>query len=252
MAEPALGDQARWEAWQRSWDQQQERGIGDREERLGVLVSLAGEAGSDSPRVLDLACGCGSVTSRLLLRHPQASVVALDLDPVLLRIARGVLGRDPRVRLVEADLRSEDWVDRLGGATFDIALTATALHWLSPERLVDLYRALVGRIRPGGVFANADHMAPGPGPQLTRLATALDAPPGEAGLSWEDWWAEVGKDPELGQLLPQRQRRFGFGLHPAEFNPPAAWHLAQLVEAGFVEAGEVWRRGNATVVVATR
>ncbi|MGC1407228.1 MAG: SAM-dependent methyltransferase, partial [Candidatus Dormiibacterota bacterium] len=72
-----------WVGWQESWDRQQARALPDREERFSVLLSLIGAvAGDYPPRVLDLACGCGSITSRVLNRFPSASVVAADLDPV--------------------------------------------------------------------------------------------------------------------------------------------------------------------------
>ncbi len=253
MAENAPGaNPGRWREWQRSWDRQQERGIGDREERLGVLTALVGEVGGEQPRVLDLACGCASVTTRLLERLPGARVVALDLDPVLLRIAAGALAGEPRAELVEADLRRSDWAERLPEGNFDAVVTATALHWLSPERLVDVYRSLASLVRPGGVFANSDGIPLGAGGELSRLAGALEAPPLGEGLSWEEWWRAVGEDLELGPLMAERERRFGFGLHPAEFNPEAGWHQEQLLGAGFAQAGIPWRRGNAAVLVAVR
>ena len=39
-----------------------------------------------------------------------------------------------------------------------MSVPATALHWLEPDALAALYRTLAARLRPGGVFVNADHM----------------------------------------------------------------------------------------------
>ena len=104
----------------------------DREQRLAALLDLVEVTAGPAPTVVDLACGTASITRRLLARLPGARAVAVDVDPVLLAIARGSLGGDERVRIVRADLRDPAWVERLGGVEADAVVTSTALHWL-PE-----------------------------------------------------------------------------------------------------------------------
>src|ERR671930_444727 len=81
----------------------------------------------------------------------------LDLDPVTLSLARGAFEGNPRVEVLELDLREPAWTAGLGGP-FDAVLTATALHWFHEKELLGLYQALTTVLRPGGVFANRDHM----------------------------------------------------------------------------------------------
>lgn len=65
---------------------------------------------------LDLACGPGSISQRLLARFPGARAVAVDVDPVKLALGHGTLGTlDGRLRWVDADLASPGWTDALGG-----------------------------------------------------------------------------------------------------------------------------------------
>jgi trans-aconitate methyltransferase len=242
-----------WVGWQESWDQQQARALPDREERFSVLLSLIGATAGDYPlRVLDLACGCASITSRVLQRFPSASVVAADLDPVLLRIAEGVFQGDERVRLAEVDLRREDWAASLPLSEYDAVVSATALHWLAPERLAAVYASAVGLLRIGGLLANADQMPLLETPALDLAAAALSPSPGQAGEEWHEWWQRVERTPRFASLLEERGRRFGGVLHPHEFTPPAAWHIENLTSSGFSEAGVVWRRGGAAVVAALR
>src|SRR5690606_34457847 len=111
----------------------------DREARFTAMLDVVEVVCGPAPRVLDLACGTGSITLRLLERFPKATSVALDLDPALLRIARGTFDGDDRVRVVAADLDDPGWTERLGEEPFDAVLTATALHWLSGERVRTLY-----------------------------------------------------------------------------------------------------------------
>src|SRR5262249_37083371 len=120
---------------------------------------------------LDLGCGPGSMSQRLLARFPNAQAIAVDLDPVLLAVGRGALGSvDGRLRWVAADLTSPDWLDALGTAHLDTVVSSTALHWIEPGPLVRLYGDLASLLEPGGLFLNGDHLAFGPAlPTFDRL-----------------------------------------------------------------------------------
>jgi SAM-dependent methyltransferase len=245
--------------WQRSWDRQQEGYMPDREARLGALVDIVEAMGGPAPLVLDLACGTGSITARLLDRLPGARTVAVDIDPALLAIAEATLGDDDRVRFARADLTDPAWTGALPeppGAV-DVVVTATALHWLAPAALRRLYADLWWLVRPGGAVANCDRMPP---PDLPRLAAATDdlaarrraAVMADGRPDWEAWWDEAAHDPALAESVAERHRFFGGPTHPVNFDPPASWHVAALAEAGFAESGVAWRAGNAAIVAAVR
>src|SRR3954464_12668798 len=108
-----------WQAGQESWDRQQECYMPDREERFRVMLDMVEALVGAAPRVLDLACGTGSITARLLRRLPAATGVGVDLDPALLTIARGTFAGDDRVSLVTADLKDPDWARRLPHSSYD-------------------------------------------------------------------------------------------------------------------------------------
>ncbi|MFE0046157.1 class I SAM-dependent methyltransferase [Streptomyces albireticuli] len=99
-------------------------------------------AGS-GPSVLDLGCGDGAVSERLLLRDPSLSLVGADPEPSLLDAARSRLG--DRARFVVGDAAS---VSRLFPPdSFDTVVLANCIH-LVP----DLGEALdaIGRVLTGG------------------------------------------------------------------------------------------------------
>src|SRR6202161_4342386 len=75
--------------WIGRWDRQQEVYMADREDRFTALIDAV-EAGAvrPDPLVLDLGCGPGSLSVRLLARLPEATVVAVDADPVTLALGR--------------------------------------------------------------------------------------------------------------------------------------------------------------------
>jgi SAM-dependent methyltransferase len=250
-------DTAAWgEAWQRSWDHQQEGYMPDRELRLAALVDLVEAVAGPTPSVLDLACGTGSISRRVLTRLPGARTVAVDVDPALLAIASATVGADDRVRVVRADLGDPRWVDAVGEAGFDAVVTATALHWLPGPTLARLYRDLHGLVRPGGVVANADEMPPGGMPRLSEALAGLEGRRraeqyADGRPDWEAWWGIAAEDPALAAAVAERRRFFG-GDHTESFVPPAEWHVRALADAGFAESGVAWRSGTGAIVCAVR
>jgi trans-aconitate methyltransferase len=243
-------------AWQLSWDRQQRAYLTDREERFALMVDvLEAVATGPSPIVLDLAGGTGSISVRVLRRLPEATTMLVDVDPVLLTIARA--GLDDRSSVIAADLRSPRWIEALPRPGLDAVLTATALHWLEQERLRALYREVHDLLVPGGVFINADHMPAGElGSTMEQLAVWAQARrqaafAARAAISWSQWWEHVARDPVLGPRFVEREAVFG-GLHPVEFLPPVSWHLEALRAAGFSEVGTLWRGGDDAAVLARR
>jgi trans-aconitate methyltransferase len=243
-------------AWQESWDRQQEAYLPDREERLTAMLDTV-DAVTDGrpPQILDLAGGTGSISLRALRRFPDANTTLVDIDPVLLTLARASL--DHRSTVVSADLRTPGWLESLPHREFDAVLTATALHWLPADRLADLYAEIRTVLRPGGVLVNADHMPDDGLPNLSkRLGAWADARrtaryDAGAVLSWEGWWRHVAEDPTLGPLVAERTRVFA-DKHSSESEEPVSWHLAALTAAGFTETGIVWRGARDAAVVGVR
>ncbi|WP_406294437.1 class I SAM-dependent methyltransferase [Streptomyces sp. NBC_00624] len=244
-----------WQAWQRSWDRQQEWYMPDREERFRVMLDMVEAVVGPEPRVLDLACGTGSITDRLLKRFPEATSTGVDLDPALLAIARGSFAGDERATFVTADLKDPEWVQRLPHDTYDAVLTATALHWLRSEPLTTLYGQLAGLVRDGGVFMNADRMIDTATPRINAAErahrhAAMDRAKAAGALDWADWWALAAEDPVLA--APTAERYKIYGEHADGDMPSARWHTETLRAAGFGEARAVWASPSDSLVLAVK
>ncbi|MFF7978472.1 class I SAM-dependent methyltransferase [Streptomyces sp. NPDC007901] len=246
---------ADWGAWQESWDRQQEWYMPDREERFRIMLDMVEALAGTAPRVLDLACGTGSITARLLDRLPDAVSVGVDLDPALLAIAEGTFAGDDRATFVTADLKDPQWTTRLPYDSYDAVLTATALHWLHSEPLAALYGQVAGLVRDGGVFMNADHMIDESTPRINAAERAqrhlrMDQAKASGALDWAEWWQLAAQDPVLAG--PTARRFEIYGEHADSDMPSAAWHARVLREKGFGEARPVWCSPSDTLLLAVK
>ena len=252
-----------WPHWLARWDTQQTGYLPEREARFNVMFDALDVLLPESFVALDLACGPGAISQRLLKRFPKARCIAVDLDPVLLTMGQNVLGTmDGRLTWVEADLASSEWITQLGVDAVDAVLSTTALHWLPASHLVDLYRQLGQLVRPGGVVLNGDHMSFEPRlERFQQLANVVkkriqDEAFTQRGVEdWTQWWDALAQEPGLQSLLADREARFAPQrqlLSTVSYRPTYALHEAALREAGFEQVDVIWQRLDNRVLMAIR
>ena len=131
--------------------------------RVGRFVADLGEAALDlldpklGERILDIGCGDGALTHKIVERG--ADVVGVDNSPELVAAAQAI-GLD--VHLMDA-------ADMAFDAEFDAAFSNAALHWmLDKERVANAtFRALKSGARYAGEMGGEGN--------LTNLREALDA-----------------------------------------------------------------------------
>ena len=252
------GRQPNWRSLLKGWDAQQESFNPDRERRFRVMLDVLGTSLPPRGTVLDLGSGPGSLSVRVLRRFPRARVIAIDYDPVTLRVGRGALGNfGGRLTWVDAKLGSPGWTERLPGGKVDAAVSTTALHWLLPSDLRALYRDLGKRIRRGGVFLDGDHFPWGSrGRGLNRLAETIrrERFPGtrldDEWTAWRRWWEGAEKIPALRPFFEERARRSA--EHPHHEAVSLELHEAALRAAGFRDVGVIWQDLTNRVLFARR
>ncbi|MFG3421019.1 class I SAM-dependent methyltransferase [Micromonospora sp. NPDC049460] len=239
------------------WDNQQSAYVAHRDLRFEAMFDVLRLHCPDDLTILDLACGPGAISDRVLAGFPQAAAVAVDYDPMLLTVAQGALDRyGSRAEVRDVDLATEDWEKALAGRRIDAVLSSTALHWLSPAQLLRVYTAAARLLPAGGVLLNADHLRyDGSAPTLSDIARRHDERVQEetfaaGALNYSDWYAEAARHPELAGLAAERERRFAD--RPPQALAPLEFHLAALRTAGFAEVGTVWQYLDDYVVFARR
>lgn len=107
------------------------------------LITAAAAAGNpNATAVLDVGCGAGNYTLKLLERLPDLKVTLVDLSrPMLDRaVSRVTAVTTGAVTPIQADIRDLDWPE----ASFDIVMAAASLHHLRGE---DEWRCVFKRLR---------------------------------------------------------------------------------------------------------
>lgn len=130
---------------------------------------IAESAARTSPRaesVLDVGCGAGNYSLRLLMELPGLDVTLLDLSqPMLDRALERVSAATTGTALpIAGDLREVE----LGNGRFDVVLAAAVLHHLRTDAEWDAVLAKIfAALRPGGSLWIFD--------LVTSSTTAIDA-----------------------------------------------------------------------------
>ncbi|WP_017651973.1 class I SAM-dependent methyltransferase [Fortiea contorta] len=120
---------------------------------------------STTGRILDLGCGTGELSLKLLNRYPQAQVIALDYSPRMLEFAQAKItnaGYEQRWRGIEADFGEwANYPEKFDfGREFDAAVSSLAIHHLEDEMKFKLFQQIADSLTHNGCFWNADPILP--------------------------------------------------------------------------------------------
>jgi tRNA (cmo5U34)-methyltransferase len=148
-------------------------------ERLQV-EAVAATTDLSPGMILELGIGTGITSARLLAAHPQARLVGLDGSAPMLEAARAALP-SKRVELVVGRLE-----DPLPAGTFDLVVSALAVHHLDAAGKRDLFARVAAGLGSGGRFVLADVVVPrDPADARVELEAGYDLPSTvEEQLAW--------------------------------------------------------------------
>jgi SAM-dependent methyltransferase len=104
-------------------------------------------------RILDLGCGTGAVTRRMLERLPDARVTAVDPSAQMRDLCAQRFGEDGRVEIMEGSGVSLP----VGDGACDCVTSNLALHHLPHEDKAACARELARVLAIGGKFVYGDH-----------------------------------------------------------------------------------------------
>jgi len=181
------------------------------------LELIAGAAAAVNPAaasLLDIGCGAGNYSLKLLQRLPLRSITLIDLSrPMLDRAVSRIAAANPHVEVtaVQTDIRDVP----LPPGSFDVAVAAATLHHLREDKEWDrVFTAVCRSLKPGGSFWIWDFVVHEP----AAVQAAM--------------WARYGE--YLTALKGHAYRDHVFAYIEAEDTPrPLPWQLDRLRAAGF-------------------
>lgn len=184
-------------------------------------------------RILELGCGTGELSLKILNRCPDAQLVAVDYSPRMLQFAKGKIeaaGYAQRWTGIEADFG--DWAnnpDKFGiGTGFDACVSSLAIHHLTDEMKLRLCQRIRASLTPNGWFWNADPVLP-ESPALAEIYQAAR----------EEWVAQQGTT--LAEIRARMGTSNTQGYSSQDQLATLAAQLQMLIAAGFHLVAVPWK-----------
>jgi tRNA (cmo5U34)-methyltransferase len=165
---------------------------------------IARASGAGASRILDLGTGTGETARRVLVRHPDASLIGIDENEQMLTVAAPALPSD------RVELRTGRIEAPLPEGPFDLVVSALCVHHLDGDGKADLFARVCAALAPHGLFVLGDVVVPDdPALQTTPLTPGYDRPSPLADQL--RWLSDVGFDArvvwEAGDLAVIAARR---------------------------------------------
>ncbi|MFC9678387.1 trans-aconitate 2-methyltransferase [Streptomyces sp. NPDC056948] len=134
-----------------TWDPAQYlRHAGHRARPFADLLARVPELPGGAPRIADLGCGPGNVTTLLADRWPAARITGYDNSPEMLDKAhvdhQGPTGGGGRLDFAQADVRT--WTP---AEPYDLIVSNATLQWVPGH--VERFADWVAGLKPSGTFA---------------------------------------------------------------------------------------------------
>jgi tRNA (cmo5U34)-methyltransferase len=188
---------------------------------------------STSKRILELGCGTGELTLKILKRCPDAEITVLDYSPRMISFAREKVassGYEERWLGQEADFG--DWAthpDKFNiGADFDACISSLAIHHLTDEMKQHLFTRIYESLSASGCFWNADPILP----EAPTLAEVYKA-------AREEW---VTQQPTtMADVCARRGTSSSYGYSSQDQLATLETHLQMLTQAGFSTVAVPWK-----------
>jgi len=190
---------------------------------LDLITSVAAATTPSATHLLDIGCGAGNYTLKILQRLPNLNVTLVDLStPMLDRAVQRVRPvTTGEIKTAQADIRDLD----IGASQFDIIVAAAVFHHLREDgEWSSVFRKCHHALRQGGAIWISDLVS-----HPTREAQAV---------MWDRYGAY------LEQLRGPEYREHVFAYIEQEDTPRSVLYQADLLrEVGFREVEVLHKNG---------
>jgi 2-polyprenyl-3-methyl-5-hydroxy-6-metoxy-1,4-benzoquinol methylase len=117
---------------------------------MDAFVELMLQWNPNASRILEVGCGEGSVTERLIAAYPYSHITAIDISPRLGRLYRGPLERVKFIRCTVQDIAATE------SGQYDLVVLSDVLHHVPIGLRQALLDAIGTALAPRGVLIFKD------------------------------------------------------------------------------------------------
>ncbi|MDR3165596.1 MAG: class I SAM-dependent methyltransferase [Synergistaceae bacterium] len=199
-------------------------------EHVGGMESkqiIASFLPSHTKTIIDLGIGTGLELEAIFKRFPDAEVTGLDIAENMLKLLKESYP-DKHIKLHCGSYLDYDF----GNCRYDAALSVMTLHHYTHKTKTDLYRRIHNCVRQNGVYLECDYM--------------LSEREYENALEMENFYFSEYERLKYEQGITD-EREYHYDTPCTVPN-----QIKMLLEVGFTDVGEVWRKGNAIVLIARK
>ena len=193
----------------------------------------------ETERILELGCGTGELTQKVLQHCPNAQLVAVDYSPRMIEFIQEKLdyqGQRDRVQTFQLDFGAwaNDEAETNIGDNFDAVISSLAIHHLSDEMKGKLFQKIARSLNPNGRFWNADPLLP----EFPELKDIYQQ-------SRERWAQQQGLDLETVRSKLGKSETQGYSSQDQLATLDSHFH--KLKDAGFSKTAVIWKYYNLAV-----
>jgi SAM-dependent methyltransferase len=186
-----------------------------------AYAELAKHIPAGTQTLLDLGCGTGLELAEIFRLHPHIHVTGIDLTQAMLdKLSEKY--KDKSVVLICASYLSYDF----GTAIYDGVISFETMHHLTHEEKIGLYKNIHRALKPGSKYIECDYM----------VDTQEE----------EDYGFDVSRSRRAENAVPEDECY--------HIDTPCTMdnQIKLFLQAGFVRAEKVWRKGATTIIVADK
>ncbi|WP_246140327.1 class I SAM-dependent methyltransferase [Euhalothece natronophila] len=204
-----------------------------------MLSAIALCVPSNSKHILELGCGTGELTLKVLQQCPKAEIITVDYSPRMIDFVQEKMekaGEDQRVETIQFDFGA--WANNEAGSNFgnnfDAIVSSLAIHHLSDDMKAKLFQKVASSLKPNGYFWNCDPLLP----EFPELSDVYQQ-------SRQRWAQKQGIDLDAVRSKVGKSDTQGYSSQDQLATLDS--QLKMLEKAGFSKTAVIWKYYNIAV-----
>lgn len=172
--------------------------------------------------LLDLGCGTGLEIDEIFLVNPDISVTGIDLSEAMMKI---LWKKYADKKIIKSLIKSDYFELEFGCSNYDAVVSVMSLHHFRSKKKISLYKKIFNCLRNGGIYIEADYMAP------TQ--------------EYEDYYFAENNRIRVTQGITE-------GFYHYDTPCTVSNQIGMLESAGFQIIDNMWNCGNTTILKAVK